>query len=561
MSLSASEEMELLKLLQAEEQERQERNEIFDIYRSFRGRYAVLIGGSGSGKSYEIADKHIDRLVHEDGHRILCVRAEQKQISESQFPLIKSRIFKRYNADDFKINQAKGQEKIIHLPSRNEMIFWGLDDPDRLRSIFDITSVWIEEADQTTEAAFRELDRRLRGYEGRNKSGAEKYMQISLSFNPVSVLSWLKTRFFDRKEPGQIMLHGVRPFTDCVDYRQYTCDDLNETVRVYDKALGRTVTRRKHNTLVIHSTYLDNKFIDETYHEILQRLKDEDEDEYNVFALGMWGVTGGTYFDKANVNRRILENPQPVKVGYFEYDYVHERIINDSIRWVDDPGGYIRIYEEPQKGYPYVGGGDTSGEGSDWNVGAFTNNVTGEDAATLRVNFDEDLYARQMYCLGRYYNNALIGIEINFSTHPNKELERLGYPNLYIREQSPDAYTGKLVKRFGFQTTKLTRPLALGMLRTVVREKPECIKDLTTLQEMTTFVKNEKGKPEAAQGYHDDCVMARAINCYIAGQQSNTVQTPQAEADISKLPQDLQEDYNNATPEQRAYLLKKWGMA
>jgi len=40
---------------------------------------------------------------------------------------------------------------------------------------------------------------------------------------------------------------------------------------------------------------------------------------------------------------------------------------------------------------------------------------------------------------------------------------------------------------------------------------------------MTTFVKNEQGRPEAAKGAHDDCVMARAINCYIAHQQSREI--------------------------------------
>lgn len=505
MPLSDREEMELLKLLEAEEKDKQERNEIFDIYRSFKGRYAVLIGGSGSGKSYEIADKLIDRLVHEDGHRILCVRDQQKQVTESQVPLIKSRIFKRYFPDHFKFNMSRGNEKIIHIPTGNEFIFWGLDDPDKLRSIFDITSVWIEEADQTTESALRELDRRLRGYSGKNKNGTDKYMQISLSFNPVSVLSWLKGRFFDDKKPGQIMLHGEIPFTDCIYYK-----GVKPNLNV--------------DSLVIHSTYKDNKFIDENYHQVLQELKSRDEEEYNVFALGQWGVTGGTYFDKANINKRILANPRPLKTGYFEYDYINERIVDASIKWVDDQEGYIRIYEEPKPGYPYVGGGDTAGDGSDWNVGYFTNNHTEEDVAVLRVNFDEDLFARQMYCLGRHYNDAMLGIEINFSTHPQKELERLGYHRLYIREESPDAYTGKLTKRYGFQTTKLTRPLALGMLRTVVREHPERIKDLTTLHEMTTFVKNEKGKPEAAEGQHDDCVIARAINCYIADQQTKTAE-------------------------------------
>ena len=61
------------------------------------------------------------------------------------------------------------------------------------------------------------------------------------------------------------------------------------------------------------------------------------------------------------------------------------------------------LYHLPEKGRPYVIGGDTAGEGSDWFVGQVLDNVTGRQAARLRHQCDEDVYARQMYCLGTYY--------------------------------------------------------------------------------------------------------------------------------------------------------------
>jgi phage terminase large subunit len=329
-------------------------------------------------------------------------------------------------------------------------------------------------------------------------------MQFIISFNPVSELNWLKNRFFDDVTDTAI-IRGE-------EEARYTKQDIS-----------------KCNTLIIHSTYKDNCFIDPNYEKELNDLLKYDPDEYNVYCLGQWGIPGGGYFDKHSLNKRIKEvqKEKPIKQGYFEFDWndpdSQDKIIDSSIKWVDDEQGYIKIYEEPQKGYPYCAGGDTAGEGSDWNVGYFTNNITNDDVAILRVNFDEDLYAQQMYCLGRYYNNALLGIETNFSTHPQKELERLRYAKLYIRAEEPDKISGQLQKRYGFQTNKATRPLALGMLRTMVREHPERIKDLTTLQEMSTFVKNEKGKPEAADGNHDDCIMARAIDVYVSEQQSHEI--------------------------------------
>jgi PBSX family phage terminase large subunit len=508
------------------------RNEIFGILDYFPGRYVVLIGGSGSGKSYEIADRLIDRVVEEPKSRLLGVRAQRNQVSESQFPLLKSRVKSTRSTEDFKINESKGGEKIQYKTGA-EIIFSGLDDVEKLKSIFDITSVWVEEADQVTEGDLDELDRRLRGYTG--------LMQIYMTFNPVSVLSYLKKRFFDnrvkeydvlvdgkkvRKRLNRtITIRGERQFEDFVYYKDLhmTKAELQEKIMVWSDEKQDYTKEYLYNTIIIHSTYLDNRFIDANYYQVMQKMKAENPDEYNIYGLGLWGIAGGTYFDKGNVNKRIAEAPKPLKIGYFEYKYENEKIVDDTITWVDDKNGFIKIYEEPKKGYPYVGGGDTAGEGSDRNVLCMTNNITEEDAAVLIYPYDEDLYTRQVYCLGKYYNYALLGIETNFSTYPVKELTRLGYYRQYIREEKPDAFSGQLRKVYGYLTTSATRPTALGMLRTVVRDYPERIKDMDTLLEMTTFVKNEQGRPEAAKGAHDDCVMARAINCYIAHQQSREI--------------------------------------
>lgn len=127
-----------------------------------------------------------------------------------------------------------------------------------------------------------------------------------------------------------------------------------------------------------------------------------------------------------------------------------------------------------------------------------------------------------MYCLGMYYNKALIGIEANFDTFPIKELERLGYKKQYVRIKE-DSYTGKSIKAFGFRTDRITRPLILSELQAIVNDNVEQINDKETLEEMLVFVRNEKGRPEAQEGCHDDLVMALAIAYYIRPQQDMTI--------------------------------------
>lgn len=123
-----------------------------------------------------------------------------------------------------------------------------------------------------------------------------------------------------------------------------------------------------------------------------------------------------------------------------------------------------------------------------------------------------------MYCLGQYYNNALLGIEANFSTYPIREAERLGYTKQYVREEE-DTYTGKVAKRLGFKTTSISRPRILAALQTIVLEHSELLYDKQTIEEMLVFVRNEKGRPEAKEGEHDDLVMGLAIAYDIREQQ------------------------------------------
>lgn len=176
------------------------------------------------------------------------------------------------------------------------------------------------------------------------------------------------------------------------------------------------------------------------------------------------------------------------------------------------------------------------GEGSDYFTGFVVDNITGKQVAKLRREFDEVEYTRQIYCLGKYYNEALVGLEANFSTYPIKELERLGYKKQFVREKE-DEYTNKLEKRLGFKTTSITRPLILGQLQKIVLEEVDKINDRDTLEEMLIFVRNEKGRPEAQEGGHDDLVMGLAITYYIREQQTFKLLPVEA-------PQEMVRDYS-----------------
>ena len=140
-----------------------------------------------------------------------------------------------------------------------------------------------------------------------------------------------------------------------------------------------------------------------------------------------------------------------------------------------------------------------------------------EQVATLTMQTDEDLYAKQMYCLGMYYKWALIGVETNYSTYPQKKLEELGYPKFYVRE-TVDRFDKSVTKQFGFNTNKKTKPLIISNLVELVREHTDIFNNEKTLRQMLTFVKKDGGIQEAEEGYHDDKVMSLAIAHHIREQ-------------------------------------------
>lgn len=439
-------------------------NDVYLPYLENKDRYLLFYGGGSSGKSYFIGQRFIYKLIHPVRCNLLVVRQTGDTNRRSTFPLLKQVISNWNLGEHFKINES--DMRIVCKLTGNEVAFAGLDDVEKIKSITfangELTDIWVEEATECLEQDINQLKVRLRG--GKSKK------QMVLSFNPINIQHWIKKHFVDS---------GL--------------------------------------ATVCFSTYKDNKFLTDDDRKALEDLKKIDEYTYEVYCLGKWGILGKTVFDARSIQARLDNIPKPLKTGYFEYDYDGLKITN--IRWVNDRNGYISIYGIPNvpEMTEYCIGGDTAGEGSDYFVADVLDAKTGVQVAKLRHQFDADQYTRQMYCLGKYYKDALIGIEANFDSYPIMELQRLGYPKQFTRT-AQDTYTGKTEKRFGFKTTSLTRPTIISKLIEIVREHCETINSKDTLEELLTIIRNEKGRIEAPQGGHDDQMMSLAIAHHIREQ-------------------------------------------
>lgn len=248
-------------------------------------------------------------------------------------------------------------------------------------------------------------------------------------------------------------------------------------------------------------------------------------------------VSGTSQFNMALVLERkaeILEemNKKKLKKGFFSFSKEVSRdgsqITLTNIHWVDSEVGEIIIYEEPQKGYPYVVNNDPAMGGEDYFATQVINNNTGHQSAVYHKNkCDADDAAYQMYLLAKYYNGALVSGETNTTAYLLKLVYKCGYRFIY-QDQDYEALGGRYADKFGYKTKQNNRQVMLEQFAEAFRDDPRIVNDYETICEMENFqiIKNEatgKEKAQAIRGKHDDLVMAFAGYYLVRHAQKATV--------------------------------------
>lgn len=134
-------------------------------------RYTILEGSAGSGKSTAIAFNLAYRAM-KSVRKVLCARKIYATCKDSQFEDLKKAL-DFYNAT----YEATTSPLRINLSNGSKFIFKGADSPDKLKSVSDIDTLWMEEADQFDVKDFVILDSRIRNKFRNNR--------IYLSYNPL----------------------------------------------------------------------------------------------------------------------------------------------------------------------------------------------------------------------------------------------------------------------------------------------------------------------------------------------------------------------------------------
>jgi phage terminase large subunit len=241
-----------------------------------KNRYEILRGGAGSGKSHFIAQKFLLRILSDYNkgfkHRFLILRKTLPYAKKSVYPLFKELIYEWGLEDLCTINKTEG---LITFSNGSEILISGLDDPEKVKSIYGITSIWMEEATELSVDDFRQLNLRMRGK-------VPTYYQIVLSFNPVSNLSWVYDEFYNPNKRNRL----------------------------------------RDNATLHFSTYKHNLFLDDEYRGELERLEEIDYMWYKVYTLGEWGSLENLIYKKWEAVDDFPEDIQEVVCG-LDFGYTH----------------------------------------------------------------------------------------------------------------------------------------------------------------------------------------------------------------------------------------------
>jgi hypothetical protein len=178
---------------------------------------------------------------------------------------------------------------------------------------------------------------------------------------------------------------------------------------------------------------------------------------------------------------------------------------------VETTGGYIKVWAKPEHNLRYAIGADVAVgyDYGDYSSAHVIECRSGEVVASWHGWMDTDLFGDDLNALGRWYNQALIGVEENGpGLSVLNALRRLRYPRIYYRRQEDDR-TKRTTSKIGWYSSRVTKPLMINDLNQSLREGELILRDAETYMELKTYVRDEKGGMGGSP--HDDRVTSLAI--------------------------------------------------
>ncbi|MEK5338131.1 PBSX family phage terminase large subunit [Bacillus sp. FSL M8-0166] len=281
-----------------------------DFLFDWNQKFQFLVGGYGSSKSYHIALKLILKLLDEK-RTALVIREVYDTHRDSTFSLFEE-IVNDLGLDH--VIQCRTSPLMLKFHNGSRIIFKGLDKPAKLKSINNISIIWIEECSEVKYEGFKELLGRLRH--------PTLQLHMILSTNPVGQDNWT--------------------------YRHFFKDDQNNRFILDDETLYKERTIAINDTYYHHSTAEDNLFLPVSYIKQLDELKEYDPDLYRIARKGHFGINGIRVLPQFEV--------QPHEDVMLAISNINRPLLRAGMDFgfVDSYNAVVRLAVDHEKKYLYI---------------------------------------------------------------------------------------------------------------------------------------------------------------------------------------------------------------
>jgi len=241
--------------------------------------------------------------------------------------------------------------------------------------------------------------------------------------------------------------------------------------------------------------------------------------EYPTTSHEAFIASGANVFDQLALEALEREADDPAEIKRYKIDigdsyedyYISPVPYDDKI---EENNGPLKVWKDPDPTREYVIGADVA-EGlatGDYSVAEVVDTQSMETVARWRGHIDPDRFGEILAALGRHYNYALIGVEVNnHGLTTVQKLRDIFYTNLYKRESGYDEDFEEPTSHLGWKTDARTKRIAIDTLIQIIREGLNKDKDPVFIEEAFAYVRDDRGRTKAEEGEHDDTVMAKAI--------------------------------------------------
>jgi hypothetical protein len=184
--------------------------------------------------------------------------------------------------------------------------------------------------------------------------------------------------------------------------------------------------------------------------------------------------------------------------------------------WDEQREGHLEIWKAPSFEEKYIIGADVAlGVGQDYST-AVVLHTKREVVALYRNNrIDPAAFGKELFYLGRYFNNSLLAVESNsMGISTLQKLKDMNYVNLYHQTKIANISNEEGI-RLGFRTTSASKPAIIGNLKNWIFEEEVGVYSSVIVQELKDYLADERGSTNAGPGCFDDTVMSLAIACEV----------------------------------------------